>query len=108
MSLSGSISLKSWTRPQWRVSGKNGAAEILGLKPTTLESRMAKLGINREGIEFPLFRERPNILGRTSSDTLVADEFSRLHKSSPDSGLHVPRERRFSFGTNCAFCRAGR
>jgi transcriptional regulator with GAF, ATPase, and Fis domain len=32
----------------WRVSGKNGAAEILGLKPTTLESRMQKLGIRRE------------------------------------------------------------
>jgi formate hydrogenlyase transcriptional activator len=31
----------------WRVSGKNGAATILGLKPTTLESRMAKLGIKR-------------------------------------------------------------
>jgi transcriptional regulator with GAF, ATPase, and Fis domain len=31
----------------WRVSGKNGAAVILGLKPTTLESRMAKLGIKR-------------------------------------------------------------
>jgi len=32
----------------WRVSGKNGAAAILGLKPTTLESRMARLGIRRE------------------------------------------------------------
>jgi transcriptional regulator with GAF, ATPase, and Fis domain len=32
----------------WRVSGKNGAAEILGLKPTTLESRMARLGIKRQ------------------------------------------------------------
>jgi PAS domain S-box-containing protein len=32
----------------WRVSGKKGAAAILGLKPTTLESRMAKLGIKRE------------------------------------------------------------
>jgi PAS domain S-box-containing protein len=32
---------------RWRVSGKNGAAEILGLKPTTLEARMKKLGINR-------------------------------------------------------------
>ena len=31
----------------WRVRGKNGAAEILGLKPSTLESRMAKLGIRR-------------------------------------------------------------
>lgn len=34
----------------WRVSGKNGAAEILGLKPTTLESRMKKLGISRKHI----------------------------------------------------------
>jgi DNA-binding NtrC family response regulator len=31
----------------WRVSGRSGAAEILGLKSTTLESRMAKLGIHR-------------------------------------------------------------
>jgi transcriptional regulator with GAF, ATPase, and Fis domain len=32
----------------WRVSGKHGAAEILGLKATTLESRMSKLGIHRD------------------------------------------------------------
>jgi formate hydrogenlyase transcriptional activator len=32
---------------KWCVRGKNGAAGILGLKPTTLESRMAKLGIRR-------------------------------------------------------------
>jgi len=31
----------------WKVSGKNEAAKILGLKPTTLRSRMAKLGIKR-------------------------------------------------------------
>jgi transcriptional regulator with GAF, ATPase, and Fis domain len=31
----------------WRVRGNNGAAEILNLKPSTLESRMAKLGIRR-------------------------------------------------------------
>jgi formate hydrogenlyase transcriptional activator len=31
----------------WRVSGKSGAAELLGLKPTTLESRMKKLAITR-------------------------------------------------------------
>jgi PAS domain S-box-containing protein len=31
----------------WRVSGKHGAAEVLGLKPTTLEARMKKLGIER-------------------------------------------------------------
>ncbi|MBF0277404.1 MAG: sigma-54-dependent Fis family transcriptional regulator [SAR324 cluster bacterium] len=31
----------------WRVRGQNGASEILGLKPSTLESRMQKLGIRR-------------------------------------------------------------
>ncbi len=30
-----------------KVSGEGGAAELLGLKPTTLESRMKKLGIQR-------------------------------------------------------------
>lgn len=30
-----------------RIRGAGGAAEILGLKPTTLESRMAKLGLRR-------------------------------------------------------------
>lgn len=31
----------------WRVRGARGAAEILAIKPTTLETRMAKLGIKR-------------------------------------------------------------
>jgi len=31
----------------WRIRGKGGAAEILGIKPTTLEARMQKLGIER-------------------------------------------------------------
>ena len=34
----------------WRVRGRGGAAERLGLKPTTLESRMARLGINRPAV----------------------------------------------------------
>ena len=32
----------------WRIRGKRGAAEILGLKPSTLESRMKKLSISRD------------------------------------------------------------
>ncbi|MBI2205114.1 MAG: sigma 54-interacting transcriptional regulator [Candidatus Rokubacteria bacterium] len=32
----------------WRVSGAQGAATLLGLKPTTLEARMKKLGIQRK------------------------------------------------------------
>jgi DNA-binding NtrC family response regulator len=31
----------------WRVRGRGGAAEVLGLKPTTLEARLRKLGIRR-------------------------------------------------------------
>ncbi|MEN8692930.1 MAG: sigma-54 dependent transcriptional regulator [Desulfobacterales bacterium] len=34
-------------KTSWRVSGQKGAADLLGLKPTTLESRMKKLGITR-------------------------------------------------------------
>ncbi len=33
----------------WRVSGPRGAAVLLGLKPTTLEARMKKLGLRRPG-----------------------------------------------------------
>jgi PAS domain S-box-containing protein len=34
-------------KTRWRVSGKNGAAEMLGLKEGTLRARMKKLGIKR-------------------------------------------------------------
>ena len=34
----------------WRVRGQDGAAEVLGLKPTTLEARMKKLGICRRPV----------------------------------------------------------
>ncbi|MHC4550642.1 MAG: sigma 54-interacting transcriptional regulator [Planctomycetota bacterium] len=35
-------------RTAWQVSGEAGAARLLGVKPTTLEARMKKLGIKRE------------------------------------------------------------
>lgn len=34
-------------RNGWRIRGKNGASEILGLKPSTLYSKMKRLGIKR-------------------------------------------------------------
>jgi transcriptional regulator with GAF, ATPase, and Fis domain len=40
--------LAALERTGWRVRGKGGTAEILGLIPTTLESRMKKLGIKRK------------------------------------------------------------
>ena len=31
----------------WRIHGPGGAAELLGVKPTTLISRMKKMGLKR-------------------------------------------------------------
>jgi transcriptional regulator with GAF, ATPase, and Fis domain len=40
----------------WRIEGKRGAAYALGLKPSTLRSRMRKLGIHRQGGDTPVPR----------------------------------------------------
>ena len=40
--------LKTLKSTGWKVSGNHGAARVLGVKPTTLEARMKKLGIKRE------------------------------------------------------------
>lgn len=34
-------------RANWRISGDGGAAQLLGIKPTTLKSRMKRFGIER-------------------------------------------------------------
>jgi formate hydrogenlyase transcriptional activator len=39
--------LKVLKKANWRVAGKGGAAEVLGLKRTTLQSLMKRLGIKR-------------------------------------------------------------
>ncbi len=36
----------------WRIRGAGGAAERLGIKPTTLESRMKRLGLRRPGSDI--------------------------------------------------------
>jgi transcriptional regulator with GAF, ATPase, and Fis domain len=36
----------------WRIRGSGGAAERLGVKPTTLESRMKRLGLRRPGSDI--------------------------------------------------------
>jgi transcriptional regulator with GAF, ATPase, and Fis domain len=40
--------LQILNKTDWKVSGKNGAAKILGLKESTLRAKMGKLGIKRE------------------------------------------------------------
>ncbi|MGB7848048.1 MAG: sigma 54-interacting transcriptional regulator [Candidatus Acidiferrum sp.] len=39
--------LRTLKQTQWRISGPRGAAAILGMKRTTLQARMRKLGIKR-------------------------------------------------------------
>lgn len=41
--------LTALQRSNWKVGGRGGAAELLGVKPTTLHSRIKKMGIKRSG-----------------------------------------------------------
>jgi transcriptional regulator with GAF, ATPase, and Fis domain len=43
--------LKTLSETRWRIEGKDGAAAILGLHPSTLRARMHKLGISRPEIK---------------------------------------------------------
>jgi DNA-binding NtrC family response regulator len=43
--------LKILSETRWRIEGKDGAAAILGLHPSTLRARMHKLGILRPEIK---------------------------------------------------------
>jgi PAS domain S-box-containing protein len=36
------------TSTEWKIAGENGAAQLLGMKPTTLSSRIKALGIERK------------------------------------------------------------
>ena len=43
--------LKILSETRWHIEGKDGAAAILGLHPSTLRARMHKLGIVRPGTQ---------------------------------------------------------
>ena len=43
--------LKALSSTGWRVSGKTGAAQLLGMPPSTLNSRLKALGLKRPGAE---------------------------------------------------------
>ena len=40
-------------KTDWRIAGPGGAAEVLGLKRTTLQAKMKKLGIRRSNEALP-------------------------------------------------------
>lgn len=41
-------------RAGWKIKGAGGAAELLGVKPTTLLSRIKKMGLKRDGLLSPI------------------------------------------------------
>jgi transcriptional regulator with GAF, ATPase, and Fis domain len=41
--------LAALQQADWKIYGKGGAAERLGLKPTTLVARIKKMGIKNKG-----------------------------------------------------------
>lgn len=43
--------IKVLSQTNWQVHGKNGAAKILDINPSTLRTRMAKLGIKKKAIQ---------------------------------------------------------
>ncbi len=40
--------LNALQKSQWKIQGEDGAADLLGLKPTTLRSRMKALNISKQ------------------------------------------------------------
>ena len=47
--------LAALNRCGWKVNGPGGAARLLGLKPTTLMSRIKKLGLQKPGSALVTF-----------------------------------------------------
>lgn len=43
--------LAALRKTNWKIRGADGAAELLGLKPTTLITRMQKMGLKRPDAE---------------------------------------------------------
>ena len=41
--------INALNRCDWKITGSDGVAELLGLKPTTLHSKIKKLGLKRPG-----------------------------------------------------------
>ena len=58
-------------KTDWRIKGANGAAELLGVKPTTLISRIKKMGLKREDAqpsERESLEDSPSIPAKPTSN----------------------------------------
>ena len=54
-------------KASWKIKGADGAAELLGLKPSTLISRMAKMGLKRSDFGGP--SETPRAMSGKPADS---------------------------------------
>jgi len=72
-----------------QVSGEKGAARLLGIKPTTLESRMIKFGISktpmipsRYFVSLPKYRDIRRISPVIISSSLVLSKLKTLIRTA--------------------------
>ena len=88
---SGNI-LAALEHANWKIHGKDGAAELLGVKSTTLASRIKKMGLKKDGYPFLLHQtssKRTNS-GRAPTRTLTLENpIPRMtYKSACGSRYH--------------------
>ncbi len=43
------VILRALNKAGWKISGADGAAALLGMKPTTLASRVQRMGLKKPG-----------------------------------------------------------
>ena len=58
----------------WRITGADGAAALLGTRPSTLTSRLKALGVDRPAADLLYFR----LGGRSHVEALCRDLFARV------------------------------
>ena len=66
---------------KWRIEGPKGAALILGLHPSTVRSRMLKLGIRKENGTRTTRSESQNStikMSKTKAAIAIVDEIRRI------------------------------
>ena len=64
----------------WRISGRGGAADVLGLRPTTLHAKMKKLGICRAAVRRVAYGRINGLRGEDDHFQPIAHREQRARK----------------------------
>lgn len=83
--------LKALETTGWRISGTGGAADLLGLKPTTLHAKMKRLGVHRPTVHVaaPEPVRRHSVLRHRL--TAQVQERQRVKSIEPDRPMRLLR-----------------